>query len=300
MKKKRGSKKVIIVALIIITSILIIYGIFKNIIIEKVNLSPSQSTQVRVQVGNANPTITNIQAIPNVNLNPSPSTTPVIFTFIAKDVNGANDIVDSSASAQFTNTGEPTRSATCSYLSTLGKEKTYQCAVTMNYFDKSGTWNVIVSVADSKGATGQASSTFNINLLRDISITPSVINFPSVSTGDIDVISTDATTITNNGNFESPPGVISATAYDLVGEINSVEKIPAANFKITGSSQSDVCAQGITLRHSSSISLTNANLARGPSGSNTETLKYCLTSVPEISSQFYSASGGNSWVISIN
>ena len=250
-------------------------------------------------MGNANPTITNLQAIPNVNLNPAPSTTNVIVTFTARDANGASDLVDSSAAVQFTNPGEPTQSGTCSFLSTAGKEKTYQCTVAMNYFDKSGSWTAGVSVADTVGAIATSSTTFTVNLLRDISITPVMINFPSVAPGDSNILSTENTIITNNGNFEAPPGSISATAYNLIGETNALENIPVANFKISGSSQPNVCGLGEALTHSVPITLTTSALPRGQTG-NTETIKYCLISVPEISSQFYSATGGNSWVISIN
>ena len=303
MKKSRdgaGKKRGFKIAIIIIAIILLIAVFFIFRQKGDVNLAPSQPTQMRVGVGNANPSITNLQAIPNVNLNPSPSTTDALVTFTARDSNGANDLVDSSASAQFTNTGEPTRTGTCSLQSTAGKEKTYQCTIGMSYFDKSGSWTAIVNVSDSQAASAQSSSTFTVNLLRDISITPAIINFPTVAPGDTNVLSTDTTTITNNGNFEAPPGTILATAYDLIGETNPSELIPTANFKIAGSFQSNVCGLGETLSPSSPITLTTSKLPRGPSGSNTEAITYCLTSVPEISSQFYSATGGSSWIIAIN
>ncbi len=296
-KKKRG--KTIVVITIVAVLALITLLVFINNFNKDINLSPSQPTQVRVQVKNSPPTITSIQSIPNVNLNPSPSTTNVVFTFIARDSNGANELVDSSAFAQFTNTGEPTRSGTCSFQSTAQKEKAYQCTIPMNYYDKSGIWTVTVGIQDAQAASVQGSSTFTVNLLRDISITPTTINFPAAAPGDLNVRSADNTTITNNGNFQAPPGTISATAFDLTGETNSTEKIPAANFKIAGSSQSNVCGSGNSLTHASSITVTTSNLSRGATG-NTEKLSYCLTTVPEISSQYYSATGGNSWVININ
>ena len=298
VKRKRGKNKlifIIIIAILILISALVIQNIFKK----DIGLSPSQPTQVRVGVGNANPSITNLQAIPNVNLNPSPSTTSVSVVFTARDSNGADDLVDSSASAQFTNAGEPTRTGTCTVQSSASKEKTYQCPVSMNYFDKSGSWTVTVSAADTQSATATSSSTFTVNLLRDISINPTAINFPSVAPGQTNVLSTEQTTIINNGNFVAPPGTISALSYDLIGETNPAENIPAANFKIAKSSV-DVCGLGDSLVATAQTTLTSSTLPRGASGSNTETISYCLTSVPEISSQFYSATGGSSLVLSIN
>mgnify|MGYP001606301136 FL=1 len=297
-RRKRGVNKFVAI-IIVVTVFLLAVNLSQTIFNKDVNLAPSQPTQVKIQVGNSAPTITDLQAIPNVNLNPAPSTTSVTFTFTASDANGANDLVDSTASAQFTNTGEPTRTGTCSVQSTAGIEKTYQCSVAMNYFDKSGAWTVTVSVADTQATAAQSSSTFIVNLLRDISISPALINFPSVAPGQTNVLSTDKTTITNNGNFQSPPGVISATAYSLSGETNPAQIIPAANFKIAGSSQADVCGLGSSLTPSSPTAIISSALSRGSTG-NTETLSYCLTSVPIISSQVYSATGGNSWIIAIS
>ncbi|MBI2628906.1 hypothetical protein HYW74_02395 [Candidatus Pacearchaeota archaeon] len=299
MKKRKKKLNKFLILAIIILAVILIYAFSYAINNQNIGLSPSQPTQVKINVGNAQPTITNLQAIPNVNLNPSPSTTSVLVTFTARDANGANDLVDATASAQFTNTGEPTRTGTCSMQSSAGKEKTYQCSVSMNYYDKSGAWTATVSVADTKAATAQSSSTLTVNLLRDISISPAIINFPSVAPEDINILSTDNTLITNNGNFEAPPGAILATAYNLIGETDASQNIPAANFKVAGLSQPDVCGLGNSLVHASSTAITTSTLPRG-AAANTETLSYCLTSVPEISSQAYSATGGSSWVIAIN
>ena len=296
--KGRGVNKGIVI-IIVIAAFLLTISLSQIIFEQTISFSPSQPTQVNVNVGNARPTITNLQAIPNVNLNPAPSTTNVLVTFTARDANGANDLVDATASAQFSNTGEPTRTGTCSLQSTAGKEKTYQCSVSMSYFDKSGTWTATVNVADTKSATAQSSSTLTVNLLRDISINPAIINFPSVAPGDVNIIPTDITIITNKGNCEAPPGAILATAYDLIGETDSTQNLPAANFRIAGSSQADVCGQGNPLTHSSPTTVTTSALSRGSAG-NTESLSYCLTSVPEVSSQLYSATGGSSWIIAIN
>ena len=295
-RKKRGNKYlVMVVILAVVLAFFVLVLVFK----EDISFSPSQPTGVKINVGNAIPTIVDLQPIPNVNLNPSPSTTSVTVTFTARDSNGASDLVDETALAEFTNAGEQTRTGTCSVQSQTQKEKTYQCAVLMDYFDKSGGWAVNVKVNDTKLVSATSSSTFIVNLLRDISLSSAIINFPSAAPGDFNIISTEQTVITNNGNFEAPPGAIIVTSYDLVGEVDSIQNIPAANFKAAGASQADVCGQGDSLIHSSPKPIATSSLSRGPTG-NTETLSYCLTSVPDISSQTYSAIGGNAWVIAIN
>ena len=268
---------------------------------EKVQLAPSQPTDVRVQVGNTAPTIQSISAISAVSLNPSPSTTSVVFTFTARDSNGASDLNDATAAANFNKLGETTRTATCVFQSQSGKQRTYECTVNMQYYDDAGTWNVEVSIDDQAGLSASSSSTFTVNLLRDISISPAIIGFPTVAQDDINVISSSPTTITNGGNFEAPSdGDIEVTSFDLEGETTPSDIIPASNLKIAGSSGSGtVCTTGDSLIDSSAVSIT-AILPRGPSGSNTESLTYCITLVPSaISTQFYSATGGRAWIIGI-
>jgi hypothetical protein len=296
MKKNKTSAVVFFVVLIIILIVAVAYFYLKDSVL----LGPSGSTEVSVTVGNSPPVIISTITIPNVNLNPAPSSTDVVFTFSARDPNGLGDLVDSSAFAQFTKAGEATRSNTCVLQFVGAGYKTYRCTVQMQYYDASGSWNVAVSISDVSGATASSSSTFTVNLLRDISLSPATINFPAVSPGQSNVLASDQTTITNNGNFVAPPGSILATSYDLSGETNPLEKIPAANFMAAGSLlATDVCTGGIALTSGTATGLTNAQLARGASG-NTESLRYCLTLVPDVSSQVYSASGGNSWVIAIS
>ena len=295
-------KEAILIILLAFTMPLVSAGLF-DWLKEKIQLAPgpSQPTDVRVQVGNAAPTIQSISVIPAVSLSPSPSTTPVVFTFTARDSNGASDLNDATASANFNKVGESTRTATCVFQSQSGKQRTYECTVVMQYYDDAGTWNVGVSIQDQASLSASSSSTFPVNLLKDISIFPATINFPAVEPEQGNVPSSVSTTITNNGNFETPlDGDIKITSFDLLGETTPLEIIPALNFRASGSSGSaTVCTTGTGLTDSTAISIT-ANLPRGSSGSNTEDLTYCITSIPaDISTQFYSATGGRAWIIEI-
>ncbi len=295
-------KEAILIILLALTMPLVSAGFF-DWVKERIQLAPSQPTDVRVQVGNAAPTIVAISVISPVFLSPAPLTTSVVFTFTAQDKNGASDLKDATASANFNRVGETTRTATCVFQSQLGKQRTYQCTVNMQYYDKAGTWNVAVSIQDQAGLSASSSSTFTVNFLREISISPATISFPTVAPDDVNIISSSSTIVTNKGNFEVPAdGNLKATSFDLQGETTSSEIIPASNFKISGSSGSGtVCTTGGTLMIDSvSTSITAAALPRGPSGSNTESLTYCITLVPSlISTQFYSATGGRAWVIGI-
>ncbi len=294
---KKEAVLIILLALIMPFASAGIFDWFK----EKVQLAPSQPADVRVQVRNSVPTIESISAIPAVNLNPSPSTTSVIFTFRAGDKNGAADLNDAAASANFNKAGELTRTASCILQTTIGKDKIYQCTVIMQYYDGAGTWNVGVSVQDQLAQTASSTSTFTVNLLKDISITPTTISFPSVEPEEINVVSSTSTIITNNGNFETPAdGDIRITSFNLQGETSPLEIIPASNFRASGSAgTATVCTTGNSLADSIAI-MISANLPRGISGSNTEGITYCIPSVPAaIGTQFYSAIGGRAWIIGI-
>ena len=270
---------------------------------KNVQLAPQQPTDVRIQVGNSAPTIDTVPSINAVNLNPAPSTTSVAFTFTARDRNGAADLVDSTASASLTKTGEQARTGSCSFQSQSGQRKTYSCTVNMQYYDASGTWNAQISIQDQSGSTASDNTaTFTVNLLRDISITPTIIGFPTVAQGDGNITSTSSTTITNNGNFVAPTnGNLQITAFDLKGETIPAETIPAANFRVAGpAGAATVCSTGTALIHGSTAAISSATIPRGPSGSNTADITYCIRFVPEtISTQFYSATGGSAWIIGI-
>lgn len=269
-----------------------------------IQMAPNANTDVRVGVGNVAPQIVSIQTISNINLIPS-STTNVIFNFTARDSNGANDLDDSSATANFSSPGEPTRfSTSCIQVLQSGKQRTYQCTIPMQYYDRAGLWNIAIEIKDQAGLTAQDSSTsFTLNLLRDISLSSTSITFPTLVQGDVNTRSSQDTTITNNGNAVVPSNTIQLTAHNLIGETTPAENIPASSFTSASTSLPNICTSGNSLIDNSAVTISSVTLPRGPIGSNTGIIGYCLTLVPEgISSQYYSASlaGGTAWTISLN
>ena len=173
----------------------------------------------------------------------------------------------------------------------------------MQYYDKSGFWNAAVNIKDQAGVTAQGTTQLTLNLLRDISVGPATIAFPTLAQGDINILSSQNTLVTNNGNAEVPSSILEITASNLLGETNPAESISAANFRASSSSELNVCTNGNVLVSNAPISISSAVLPRGPAGSNTGELSYCLVLVPEsITSQFYStsATGGQPWTITLN
>ena len=290
------------VFLVLIVASLISAGLF-DWFKKDVQLAPSEQTNVRIGVGNADPSITNLDAISAVILLPAPDTTAVSFTFTARDANGANDLVDSTASASFTKTGETTRTNPCTFVSQAGKSKTYQCNVLMSHYDIEGVWDVAVKVEDQQAVQATSASTFTVNPLKDIAISPSQIDFPAVAPEQTNIapIGGQVTSVRNRGNYQ---GTLSISASNLIGETNPAENIPASSLKASGLSQAaSVCSTGTSLVSGSVTSIAGTLVKRGPDdgGSNIEEISYCLTLVPDLSSQFYSATvaGGNAWTIQI-
>jgi hypothetical protein len=296
---KRGFTLFVIVIVVVFAAVFIFTYMQK-----KPELAPSADTEVSVEVGNVAPVIENVAAIPAVTLLPAAST-DVTFTFDASDPNGVADLDDATATADFDRGVEPTRSDGdgCAFVSELLGVRTYTCTVPMQYFDEAGLWTVTVGISDIAGplTTTDATTTVTVNLLRDISIAPATVSFPTVIQGGVDIAASTDTTVTNNGNFVVPTdGTFDVTGSLLAGETTPADTIPTANFNAAGSSEIDPCATGTALVDSVATSIGTAALARGAIG-NTEDIGYCLTSVPgAISSQVYSTvAGGTPWTLAI-
>jgi hypothetical protein len=239
------------------------------------------------------PTINSVGPIPS--LPPLEGTIrPVIFNASVSDPDGYTDIT--SVSAQFSMAGEPNRPGSCVLQSGAGNTATYSCTVNMQYYDKDGSWNVSVTATDSQSQQATNNTqTFNYQLLKAIVIISPIgsLNWPTLSQGQTNIFSNnDPTIINNTGNYN---GSILITAFDLLGQTNPTQTILASNFR-AGSTNGAECGATL-LSHNSQVLITGSNLPRGSSA--TTSIYYCLSSVPSISSQVYSASGANSWIIAV-
>ena len=284
MKKGKKSGKWIVISIIILALIIAGYFVFFG---PKPLLAP---TDVKISVGNANPTITNLVPPAPVGLNAGTFTDVTTIHFTARDSNGASDLNDATAKATFTKSGETNRVGSCTANPPVGKTKTYDCTVRMEYYDKYGTWNVAVYVEDSKAASATDSSTFDVNLLQALDVA-ATIDLGTVNPGATDTISS-AITITNLGNAEPPTYPVIITANDLIGVTTPSESIPIKIGGITNnflaSTNAGTACSDITLTDATAVPLTGVALPRGATG-NTQSLYFCIKSIPEISVQDYSA-----------
>src|SRR3989344_3581442 len=150
-------------------------------------------SDVKVRVGNAPPRITDVPAVPvAVSLTPG-TTTDIIVQFTVRDPNGADDLNDAAASATFSRLGEIDRVGSCVVNSVAGKSKTYDCTVSMQYYDAAGAWTITFYIEDlatpTPGSDSDNSATANVGQLKAILyntninlgiITPSDVNVPKL------------------------------------------------------------------------------------------------------------------------
>ncbi len=247
------------------------------------------------EVANSPPTISYIQPIPDQT--PLEGTIKqIVFEVKVSDTNGVDDIDDSNITSQFNKTGETTRNTTCTWNRDIDQfTANYSCSVGMQYYDAAGTWNITIQAKDLSGEqTINNSNTFVYQELKGIIIKqPTTLTWSTLNPGLTNQSSdNDPSVIENTGNYEGP---ILITAYDLIGEANPSYSIPALNFR-AGSVSGSECTS-TQLQNSTPVTISGSMSKRGIGAQ--EEIYYCLTSVPYVSSQSYSATGANSWIISV-
>lgn len=244
---------------------------------------------------NSPPTINYVETISSQNPVES-SVRDVIFEIRVADLDGVSDINDSSVNATFSKAGEQSRFGSCVQVSDIDSTTTnYSCTVGMQYYDGPGVWNIIISARDNFGNSAISPiEIFTYNELKAITINqPSSLTWPTLTAGQTNILSNnDPTVINNTGNYQ---GAILMTARDLVGQTNPSQIISVSNFRAGPNTGSECSAA--QLQNATQVSISGSSLPRGPSA--TEEIYYCLTSVPSVTAQSYSAQGANAWTIEI-
>ena len=238
------------------------------------------------------PEVESLDLISGVNLMPN-SMQNVVINFTIND--NDNDINSTSATASFIRTGEQTRfNSSCVLIASNGNRRIFECTMGMQFYDAPGTWNVNISASDSLGnRVFNATATFNVNLLIDLSLDSYSIAFGNVVQGNSNITAALPTTIANRGNHEGP---VIFRAYNLHGDVNPAESINADLFR-AHVNEVDACTTGTILANGTAVEISGSVLPRGISAN--EQIYHCLTSVPSIGSQQYRTLSGYGWSISI-
>ena len=256
----------------------------------------------------------------------------VFFSFVVTDADGDNNILNDSAVANISRTGETARYNDTFIDNTLGgcvaqergsNFKNFTCNISFVYYDGAGAWNISVRINDSAAAFAQnITQTFTINELTALVIYPSTISFPTIGLSDVNVSARANLTINNTGNDdisgrEFSGEYINFTAIALVGESNSNTAIPTNNISIGTTdglgTQPAFCDVSRTanvtklINHTSALSPYN-NFSAGINGSfmlaqatgAQDRLQLCFLDVPDdLTAQNYSTTKSASWSIII-
>jgi hypothetical protein len=245
-------------------------------------------------------TITSVDADNFVDFANPGATNPIEIIFDVEDMDGVSDIDETTLSIQYTYNagGEATRTAGIGDCNSVdnGNVRTYTCDVDMEFYDAAGVWTATVDVDDLSAQSGQDTQAFNVNLLRSISLNPGIINIGVVNPGQTTKVPTE-TTITNIGNSDIPTdSKLQIISQNLIGATNPAEFISGSDFQVADESV-DVCASGQQLSSNVAVDIPGITLLRG--ASSTRNIQYCVSVQSGLSSQDYSAVGGNAWELSI-
>jgi len=288
----------------------------------------SQATDVSITVGNSPPRITNVSIDSSWSIVNDPTLNKTIFfSFIVNDSQGTSNINTTSATANFTNgtgggmvrwnnSAVNTLDGGCISSGTIGTDQVnFSCSIRMMYYDTATTWNVSVFVKDLNENTAQNNTvTFTLAETTSFSLADSAISFPTSTPGDTNVTQSDGGIYMNNtGNDNINGSSINITAVNIHGDTDGDTYIPAANFTISTSIDTDKIQCGLSTAFklgNKSIDLTaglNSTLILGallPTGAapyNEETLYLCLRHVPNsLISQTYSTNAEEDWSIIIS
>ena len=255
-----------------------------NVTVEIVSNNAPTITTVNVTTGSTFPNAEgSAQLVININ-------------FSVNDIDGAGDIITSSALANLTKDAVQRKNQTCQVLSTDEGNKivNFACNITIFYFDVSGDWTLQVSASDSFGAVAvDTSQTFTLGLLTSLSISPNKISWSGLTAGSFD--KTAGPTILNNtGNFNFTLITLNATHLTKEGDVSNI--IGIGNFTVNASdaalgacnSTNQILQDGINvpiLLHGSNLDLLSGNYT-GETGA--EEVFYCLDVPSSISSGNYS------------
>ena len=293
--------------------------------------APTQTATVSITVGN------NAPVIGNVTLDMADSITltengnkSFLFSFVAVDQEGVGNLVNNSAVANVSASGETTRynntfvnptDGGCRAANPVGLNGVnYSCTINLVFYDAATTWTISVRINDSNGNFAQnITKTFTIAELTAIQLDQGTITFPSITPSQFNVSSSINITITNTGNddisgSQATGETLNISAITLVPASGSTF-IPASNFSIgqvnsTSGHLMNPCDTSIVANVTRLKNVTEAtgyaNFSGRINGSavlaqavgNKHSMSLCLLHSPaNLASTTYSSSNSGAWTI---
>jgi hypothetical protein len=259
-----------------------------------INAATTVSFTVNLTIsGNAQPTITWVQS--GVSANPLENDLRTVYiAFNASDDNGFQDIDYSTAALTLNMDGEQQRIGSCVNFNNDTLTMQFNCSVDMQYYDLDGAWTISVSVRDlSTDEATDSATTFTYGALQAIQGNRDGITFGNVNLGEARGASNDPLVLDNTGNQNFTE--IRLTAYDLEGQSNPAQVIPASSFFVNATGDNF----GNQLSDSSPVTLTGALLPRDIGGTDSNANLYFWVDVPSagLSNQVYLSA--SNWVVEV-
>lgn len=273
----------------------------------------------------------NATMIPNPasTLNAGPFPTGFVINFTVYHGAGSSQLNYSTATANFSKSGETTRTNASCFADSAGASTYYMnftCNVTMFWYDVNGTWNIGTFILDNN--TNYASNntqTFQLTLTTGFDMSPNNLTWPAFGPGSINQTSSnDPLTLNNTGNkaIGGAPGGssnISVNATHLTGETTSSWRIFANNFSLSWDGNTGTCSgaagncmecdtsagRATNMSFATFANVTTTNLTRGNftirnNYTGQEQLFLCIKVVDTaLTSQAYSTLGNGSWIVQI-
>lgn len=280
----------------------------------------SQTTVVNITITNRAPNITFVTNVSiDRTINPAEYTfVNITFNFTAWDADGAINLNETTARANFTGSGLPVRqNLTCIRINTYGDPVNYAnftCIIHMWYFDPAGVWNISAAINDTSNSVA-INSTFNFtyNTLTAFKMSPSTVTFAAINPGATNTTSNnDPILLNNTGNVNIAAGAIEVNATDLLGETDNTRGMYAGNITIANNTLPANAECDFTGNNNASLMLTSkfsvvnlTSLSRGNTSVNDgstgqEQLYFCILKAGnELTAQSYSTDNKGTWTIKI-
>lgn len=245
-----------------------------------------------------NGTMTSIAGGPNE----GPAQTNLMINLTAYDADGIANLNVSSATVNFTKSGEQFRfNNTCT--NTVNYSTYYAnftCNVTMYWYDGTGSWSIYANVSDlNSNAVTNGTTNFQVGATDGFVTAPTTLTWASLTAGSTNQSSTnDPMLLNNTGNVNK---FININSTNLRGESTPGLALWAGNFTVNVSRS----FPGVNMTDHTYVNITSAALPKGNftinnNATGQEQLYFNIYRVgSELIAQTYSTTNESTWTVQI-
>ncbi|MFH1840346.1 MAG: hypothetical protein ABH849_04315 [Nanoarchaeota archaeon] len=207
----------------------------------------------------------------------------------------------SSAIGSFNKSTEATRTnSTCLNVSEVGNTITFNCSISVWYWDANGNWTINATVKDNFGASVQnVTREMELLLTTGMVMAPTALTWATLAPTSTDSLANENITINNTANKDITDGNVKVTSVNLRGEETETDYLLAANFTVNNT---NTCG-GTAMVNNSAQGVSGSTITAGnnTAGSGQERLYFCLEEVTAgILQQAYSTVDIQEWTVGVS